>query len=36
LIDALKAYDSVVRVKELADIILPLHEADLADTETIP
>jgi glyoxylase-like metal-dependent hydrolase (beta-lactamase superfamily II) len=36
LIDALKAYDSVVRVKELADIILPLHEADLADTVTIP
>lgn len=32
LIDALQAYDSAARIKELADIILPLHEADLADT----
>jgi N-acyl homoserine lactone hydrolase len=36
IIDALQAYDSVVRVRDLADIILPLHEADLADKVTIP
>ncbi len=34
--DALLAYESVARVKELADIIVPIHEADLVDKETIP
>ena len=31
-VDVLKAYDSVVAVKQIADILLPLHEPNLKDT----
>ena len=31
----LQSYDSVARVKQLADIVLPLHEADLAHVKRI-
>lgn len=34
--DALQAYESAIRVKELAAIIVPLHEAELAGKATIP
>lgn len=34
--DVLKAYDSVLRIKELADIIVPLHEPTLTQKTTIP
>jgi len=35
-LNALQAYESVERVKRIADIIVPLHEADLLNKETIP
>jgi N-acyl homoserine lactone hydrolase len=34
--NALEAYESVLRVKETADIIIPNHEPSLMDIETIP
>ena len=34
--DAIKAYESVQKVKEIADIIIPNHEPDLMDVELIP
>jgi len=34
--DALAAFDSVLRVKELADIVVPNHEPQLAEIEKIP
>jgi N-acyl homoserine lactone hydrolase len=34
--DALAAFDSMVRVKELADILVPCHEPELEKTEKIP
>jgi N-acyl homoserine lactone hydrolase len=34
--DAIKAYESVQKVKEIADIIIPNHEPDLMDVEIIP
>jgi hypothetical protein len=30
------AYDIVLKVKEMADIIIPLHEPKFASVETIP
>ncbi|MFH0814400.1 MAG: N-acyl homoserine lactonase family protein [Pseudomonadota bacterium] len=35
-LNALQAYESVERVKKLADMIVPIHEADLIDKATIP
>ena len=34
--DVLQAYDSVLKVKEVADIIIPLHDPDMAVIEGIP
>lgn len=34
--DVLKAYDSVLRIKELADIILPLNEPSLLEKQRVP
>lgn len=34
--DVLKAYDSLLRIKELADIIVPLHEPAFAQKQRIP
>jgi len=31
-----QAYDSMLKVKEVADIIIPLHESTFAEKETIP
>jgi glyoxylase-like metal-dependent hydrolase (beta-lactamase superfamily II) len=30
-VNSLQAYDSVIRVKELADIVIPVHERDIAE-----
>jgi len=35
-LDLQQAYDSMLRVREVADIIVPLHEPSLADVERIP
>lgn len=34
--DALKAYDSVLKIKEMADIVLPLHEPAFRQKDSIP
>jgi N-acyl homoserine lactone hydrolase len=34
--DLFQAYDSVLKIKQLADIIIPLHDPDLALREQIP
>jgi N-acyl homoserine lactone hydrolase len=34
--DAIKAYESVQKVKDIADIIIPNHEPELMDMEIIP
>ena len=34
--DAIKAYESVQKVKEIADIVIPNHEPELMDMEIIP
>jgi N-acyl homoserine lactone hydrolase len=34
--DALRAYESVLQIKELADIVIPMHEPELMGIETIP
>ncbi len=34
--NATQAYDSILKIKEIADIIVPLHEPTFADKETIP
>jgi hypothetical protein len=31
-----EAYNSMIRVKDLADILLPLHEPGFASIDTIP
>ncbi len=35
-LNALEIYDSMARIKKLADLIIPLHEADLVSRLTIP
>ena len=35
-VNSLQAYDSVIRVKELADIVIPIHERDIAEKGQIP
>jgi len=34
--DVMQAYESVLKVKELADIVLPLHEPEIMNMEVIP
>lgn len=34
--DLFEAYESVIRVKQVADIIIPLHDPDMAAKEQIP
>jgi len=34
--DVFKAYDSVVRIREIADIVLPTHSQRLLGTESFP
>jgi hypothetical protein len=34
--NALEAYDSVIRIKEMADIIIPIHEAEFQQKSCIP
>lgn len=34
--DALQAFDSALKVKEMADILIPLHEESFANAERIP
>lgn len=35
-IDPLKAYDSIMKVREMADIIIPIHSEKLLNMDTIP
>ena len=34
--DLFRAYESVLRVKQVADIIIPLHDPDMAERDQIP
>ena len=34
--DLFKAYESVLKVKQIADIIIPLHDPDMAEMDQIP
>jgi hypothetical protein len=34
--DVLQVYDSAMRVKQIGDIILPIHEAEFSNLERIP
>jgi glyoxylase-like metal-dependent hydrolase (beta-lactamase superfamily II) len=34
--DLFQAYDSVLKVKQIADIIIPMHDPDMAEREQIP
>lgn len=36
LLDAVKAYDSMLKVKEIADIIVPLHDKEFLNIDRIP
>ena len=36
LMDAVKAYESILKIKERADLILPLHDPDVLNLKTIP
>ncbi len=36
MLDAVKAFDSIVRMREIADVILPLHEPKILDLRSIP
>jgi len=36
LVNAFEAYDTMVRIKEMADILLPLHEPRFAGVDSIP
>jgi len=35
-LDAFQAYESMMKIKDLADIVLPVHEPEIMDMETIP
>ena len=35
-VDAIKAYDAVLKIKGLADILLPMHDVAIFDMKTIP
>jgi N-acyl homoserine lactone hydrolase len=34
--DAIQAYESMLKIKKMADIIIPMHEPELMNVETIP
>jgi glyoxylase-like metal-dependent hydrolase (beta-lactamase superfamily II) len=36
MVDAVKAYESILKIKERADIILPLHDPELLEIKSIP
>lgn len=36
ILDAVKAYNSIIRIKEVSDIILPLHEPEILEMKSIP
>ena len=36
MLDAVKAFNSITRIKEVADIVLPLHEPELLEMKSIP
>ena len=36
VVNAYEAYDIMVKVKHMADILLPLHEPEFASVDTIP
>lgn len=36
MVDAVKAYESILKIKERADIILPLHDPELLEIKGIP
>ncbi len=36
MVDALKAYQSILKLREKADIILALHDPDLLEMKSIP
>ena len=36
MVDAVKAYESILKIKERADVILPLHDPDLLEMNGIP
>ena len=36
MVDAVKAYESILKIKERADIILPLHDPGLLEMKSIP
>lgn len=36
MLDAVKAFNSIVRIKEVGDIILPLHEPEILEMKSIP
>ena len=36
MFDAVRAFDSITRIKEIGDIILPLHEPEILERKSIP
>jgi hypothetical protein len=36
VLDAREAFESLMRIKQVADIIVPLHDAEFAFKKTIP
>ena len=34
--NAISAYESILKIKEIADIVIPMHEPELMNIETIP
>ena len=36
MLDAVKAYHSMVRIKEIADLIIPLHDPEVMEMVAIP
>lgn len=34
--DAISAYESILKIKKIADIVIPMHEPELMNVETIP
>lgn len=36
MMDAVKAFHSIERIKEIGDIILPLHEPEILEMKSIP
>jgi N-acyl homoserine lactone hydrolase len=36
MLDAVRAFNSIKRIKEIGDIVLPLHEPEILETKSIP